>query len=210
MHSIRIKNLRSLIDTEDVEIKPITFIVGSNSSGKSSFLRTFPLLRQSTEANTVGAILWYGTYVDFGTHDEAKNKYSDNNEISFSFTYDLLAKNNINNASYSQNSLHLFNSKYLEDFIPGTYKFTLEVIIDSDSSGQSKTKAIAIKFEDHSIQFEIGDFSNGSIEINNIVVNETEITIEPETFRAYKGNRSFLPLLMPGKNFYGKNIKKII
>ena len=46
MQSIEIKNLRSLKDTGRVELKPITLLVGANSSGKSTFLRTFPLLKQ--------------------------------------------------------------------------------------------------------------------------------------------------------------------
>jgi len=47
MDAIRIENLRSLTDTGFVELKPLILLVGQNSSGKSSFLRFFPLLRQS-------------------------------------------------------------------------------------------------------------------------------------------------------------------
>ena len=39
MKSIGIKNLRSLKNVEQIEIKPITILVGRNSSGKSTFLR---------------------------------------------------------------------------------------------------------------------------------------------------------------------------
>ncbi|HFG2220775.1 TPA: AAA family ATPase, partial [Vibrio cholerae] len=66
MDSIRIRNLRSFTDSvcneKYVEIKPITVFVGKNSCGKSTLLRTFPLLRQSIESNTTGPILWYGDY----------------------------------------------------------------------------------------------------------------------------------------------------
>jgi predicted ATPase len=71
MDSIRIKNLRSIIDTGDIPIKPLTVLVGANSTGKSTFLRTFPLLRQSVETATNNPILWYGRYVDFGSIEEA-------------------------------------------------------------------------------------------------------------------------------------------
>ena len=47
MKSIGIKNLRSLKNVEQIEIKPITILVGRNSSGKSTFLRIFPLLKQT-------------------------------------------------------------------------------------------------------------------------------------------------------------------
>ena len=34
MKSLRLKNFRCLEDTGDVEIRPLTFLVGANSSGK--------------------------------------------------------------------------------------------------------------------------------------------------------------------------------
>ena len=58
MKSIGIKNLRSLKNVEQIEIKPITILVGRNSSGKSTFLRIFPLLKQTLEAKTAEPILW--------------------------------------------------------------------------------------------------------------------------------------------------------
>ncbi len=78
MKSIRLKNLRSFKDSGDVPIKDINLFVGQNSSGKSSFLRTFPLLRQSILRDTRGPILWYDdTLVDFGSYAEAKNRYAE-------------------------------------------------------------------------------------------------------------------------------------
>jgi predicted ATPase len=46
MDSIRIQNLRCLSDTGFIQIKPITVLLGQNSSGKSTFLRVLPLLKQ--------------------------------------------------------------------------------------------------------------------------------------------------------------------
>ncbi|MFI9653097.1 AAA family ATPase, partial [Guyparkeria halopsychrophila] len=60
MKSVRIQNLRALHDTDDIDLRPLTICVGKNSSGKSSFARFFPLLRQSVEQRTTGPILWYG------------------------------------------------------------------------------------------------------------------------------------------------------
>lgn len=68
MDAIQIKNLRSIEDTGMVELKPITLLVGANSSGKSTFLRTIPLFKQSLNAKTIGPLLWYGNEVDFGTY----------------------------------------------------------------------------------------------------------------------------------------------
>lgn len=65
MDTIRIQGLRSLLDTGDFPLKKLNVLVGTNSSGKSTFLRVFPLLRQSVERKTRGPILWSGDYIDF-------------------------------------------------------------------------------------------------------------------------------------------------
>ena len=88
MKSIRIKNLRSLKDTRDVELKPITMLVGANSSGKSTFLRTFPLFKQGLGVNKQGPILWYGNDVDFGSYDEALRRDAD--AMQFTFKWDMM------------------------------------------------------------------------------------------------------------------------
>ncbi|MFS1441767.1 AAA family ATPase [Vibrio sp. 10N.286.46.E10] len=92
MKKIWITGLRSLVDTDVVEVKPINILVGTNSSGKSTFLRTFPLLRQSVEKRTRGPILWNGNYVDFGSYSNAlhkdKNNKHDCKNIKLSFEFD--------------------------------------------------------------------------------------------------------------------------
>ncbi|WP_421285704.1 AAA family ATPase [Aeromonas veronii] len=87
--SIGIKNLRSFQKETKIELKPLTVFVGKNSSGKSSFLRVFPLLRQSVEANTTGPILWFGRYVDFGDFNEAVSNLSPSQPIGFHFELDM-------------------------------------------------------------------------------------------------------------------------
>lgn len=85
METIRIQNLRSLKDTGEITIKPITMLVGANSSGKSTFLRTFPLFKQGIGVNKQGPILWYGNEVDFGSYEEALRRDSDMMQFSFSW-----------------------------------------------------------------------------------------------------------------------------
>ncbi len=73
LKEIQLNNFRSLKDTGLQTLSPITLLVGENSSGKSSFLRAFPLLKQSINKRTSGPILWSGDiddYVDFGSFDE--------------------------------------------------------------------------------------------------------------------------------------------
>lgn len=65
MESIRLKNYRCFKDTGNIAIKPINLFVGANSSGKSSVLKFFPLLKQTMDVRLNGVFLWLGKYVDF-------------------------------------------------------------------------------------------------------------------------------------------------
>jgi len=85
MESIRLQNLRSLRDSSFIRLAPITLLVGGNSSGKSTFLRALPLLRQSAETATTGPILWYGNYVDYGSFTESVSSFTNEKEITLSF-----------------------------------------------------------------------------------------------------------------------------
>lgn len=86
--ALRIKNLRALRDTGEIPLTKLNVLVGKNSSGKSTFARVFPLLRQSVEAETTGPILWYGRFVDFGSFAEAISIGSDTKTIEVDFSLD--------------------------------------------------------------------------------------------------------------------------
>jgi hypothetical protein len=89
MQEIQIKNFRSLKDTGLQKLSPITLLVGENSSGKSSFLRSFPLIKQSISKRTAGPILWAGDvddYVDFGSFEETVTNDS-SDTISFRYRF---------------------------------------------------------------------------------------------------------------------------
>lgn len=84
---IKINNIRNLDFDDYLRLKPLTVLLGKNSSGKSTFLRTFPLLKQTLELKRSTPLLWYGNLVDFGSFDETFNKYSkqDSKQIKISF-----------------------------------------------------------------------------------------------------------------------------
>jgi len=65
MDALRLQNFRCIEDSGMIDIKPINFLVGSNSSGKSSFLKFFPLIKQSIGKRKKGVFLWNGGNVDF-------------------------------------------------------------------------------------------------------------------------------------------------
>ena len=89
MESIRILNLRCLADSTPIEIRPISLLVGANSSGKSTFLRLFPLLKQSHEMKTLGGLVLNEGDVNFGFFNEAVRKDADPAELGIEFSFTL-------------------------------------------------------------------------------------------------------------------------
>lgn len=74
MRSIGFENFRSLKNLKKIEFKDLTVLVGKNSCGKSTFLRTFPLLKQTITPDRSIPILWYSeSLVDFGDYSKVKN-----------------------------------------------------------------------------------------------------------------------------------------
>ena len=89
MNYIRLKNIRSLKDTGKIELAPLTILLGKNSSGKSTFLRMFPLFKQSWNNKNVGALALYGDFVDFGDFDSIKSTDTKDDFIAIWFDIDI-------------------------------------------------------------------------------------------------------------------------
>ena len=90
MESIRIQKLRSLVDTGEIELAPLTVLVGQNSVGKSTFLRMFPLFQQSMKMSRSEPLLWYSPeLVDFGNFKESINKKTNEDSIDFNFKFKI-------------------------------------------------------------------------------------------------------------------------
>ena len=94
MKSIKIQNLKSIINSGDIELKNMTVLIGKNSSGKSTLLRTFPLLKQSIAKSLSSPILWYGDYVDFGSFKKALTRGAEKESITLTFVFDEISLRN--------------------------------------------------------------------------------------------------------------------
>jgi predicted ATPase len=86
----RVRNLRCIQDSSFLEVRPIVVFVGKNSSGKSTLLRVFPLIKQSVSEDTREPILWYGRSADFGSFNEAVSTYASSKEITFEFRFKMV------------------------------------------------------------------------------------------------------------------------
>ena len=85
LKSLLVQNLRSFHEEFEFEIKPITILLGRNSSGKSSITRLIPLYRQSFEQRTSAPILWNGNLVDFGSVADVRPRNHESVDIGLGF-----------------------------------------------------------------------------------------------------------------------------
>ena len=77
------------MDSGEIDIKPLTVLLGKNGCGKSSFIRMFPLIKQSLEVDIQEPILWYGNYVDFGDYNNIILKNKSKESYAFKMAFDL-------------------------------------------------------------------------------------------------------------------------
>lgn len=92
LESFRIKGLRSISDSGEIKIKPITILVGKNSVGKSTIARMFPLLKQTIESTRTSSVLWFGKRVDFGSFEDSISSHIDTDEIEFNLKINISTK----------------------------------------------------------------------------------------------------------------------
>ncbi len=78
---VKIKNFKCFSDIE-FELGNVNLLAGSNGCGKSSFIHTLLLLRQSTEqSNKLGDLYLFGKYVDLGLAKEVIYEAAEKDEI---------------------------------------------------------------------------------------------------------------------------------
>ena len=66
LKKISLENFKSFKKLENFELKPLTLLCGTNSSGKSTILKLLLLFEQSFQAFDRG-FLWNGQYVKMGS-----------------------------------------------------------------------------------------------------------------------------------------------
>jgi len=69
--ALRVRNFKSLADTSKLAIRPLTFLVGPNSAGKTSIIQSLLLLRQTVESRDLkNPLSINGPYVQLGSYPD--------------------------------------------------------------------------------------------------------------------------------------------
>lgn len=182
MNSIRLINYKCFEDTGEIELRPLNFFVGSNSSGKSSFIEFFPLLQQSMKINRDGVFLWVGPNIDADKFSNVVRHGQDIIAIEFN-----IGQIPLTNISTPQ-------KHYIEDA-------RLKIVISrSELLGDSISEAV-IEFNDQTVKIFYSESGSDEVEINGekMINNQVEVFHTPTI--------SLLPLMAFGLPFLESHSK---
>lgn len=182
METISVKNYRSILESGEIEIRPLTVVVGKNSVGKSSFVRLFPLLKQTLERKISDALLWYGDYVDFGDFQHTVSKQSGDAPIEIAFSVMIYSR---------------IYGRYFREHDSSEFLVRIELAIR-----EKYIESVSLKFYDQCIFIEIDCDGNAKIKINGdeslyekkelIAIRETGNIIPTICEKKRKSNEQFL------------------
>ncbi|MCP9752365.1 DUF3696 domain-containing protein [Ferruginibacter sp. HRS2-29] len=89
-YEVRWKNFKGFKDSKWIKIKPLTILLGSNNTGKTSFLAPFLLMNQTLASrDSNSALITKGGVYDGGNIQELVNDYNLGKNISFGFKYHI-------------------------------------------------------------------------------------------------------------------------
>lgn len=185
MNSIRLENFRAFKDTGVIEIKPITILVGNNSSGKSSFLRFLPLLKQSLEESKHGPLLWYKENgVDFDKFSTSVHNGENYIKMSFSITpryhgYALRDKSNVE------------------------INISISIEKESQNSDYDYVKSVSFKYSDVEIDITINRKKCKA----DVLINGVEM---PQLQYFSRSNQQLFPALYLENNFKVQKFEDVV
>lgn len=88
IESIQIKNFKCIEGSGLIYIKPITLILGPNSSGKSSVLKPLLLMKQTADSRDIQrSVQVDGTYVSLGAFQEFVFNHNKDIEVKFTISF---------------------------------------------------------------------------------------------------------------------------
>lgn len=200
MRAIRIKNFRSILNSGNIEINNINLLLGKNSSGKSSFLRLFPMFKQTVKNELRGPVLWFDESYDFGNYSNAHSRYAEKDDnIMFGFTIDFPQKK-----CSSEKCLDCFIYKYMSNpFMKDAIQGSLDIYLNADNKGTFLQK-IEATVGLYNIVLSVNERNdNISIKINDNSYNDIQIKWEYNT-------RGILPDFTGDEDNPSKEISQII
>lgn len=209
LKAVRTKNLRSISDSGFVELKPITILVGRNSSGKSTFARLLPLLRQSAEAVTRSPLLWYGRFVDFGTISDALGKNSQSKTVELGYRFESIDESDLDVHDFFDEDLPFsVRNIYYESYFPLASRSlpkTVDVFVSLAPTLADKARVECVKLQIFDVEISFQFSESGAV---RLVVDGDEIFID-ERYEVRRNEGLLIPNISITKNVEGASRKEL-
>jgi predicted ATPase len=149
VENFKLFNIKSFRDSGTIDLKPITILLGKNSSGKSSLIR-FPIVLKQTLQERISPLLFYGKLLDYGDFDDVVFNHIEEDNIGFQITIDIRKLNFISRRMY----------------VPSLYRKTkLGRIFDDSKKGEKINVKVEIGRKLHNDKFW------GELEVKNFNVS---------------------------------------
>lgn len=200
--NIQLENFRSFDNTGLLATNDITVFVGKNSSGKSSLLRFYPLMKQTLANSTREPILWYTPdYVDFGSfNDVVGNKKNEAITLTYDFVlpFELLVESISDSHRDILFSTPLKGSEFFNMYDDTNVSLSIDVIDDFVSRIEIKALEVFIEI--------FIDIRDNEKEVTHIFVNDinlynlTKRTDNEKKVRFSQFPKSFLPRFFVTRN----------
>jgi predicted ATPase len=85
-----LRNFKAFQYLEDIELRPLTVLVGANSTGKSSIFQSLLLLKQTSEASRFsGALKFDGDWTRLGNFGTVISNFDKSNALEYRFVIDF-------------------------------------------------------------------------------------------------------------------------
>ena len=158
LQAFSVSSYRSFLEETRIELRPITLLLGKNSSGKSSLTRLIPLLQQSVDRRTASPILWTSDVIDFGEISNVINHSSKDESVGISFELD-----GSNYMRYAQMRSPFYTG--LNELVPsvGLIRFTARL---ASQNGRTRYKSTKIEVTGNSAEIFWGDRTVDALFVN--------------------------------------------
>ncbi|AKB54214.1 hypothetical protein A9239_03385 [Methanosarcina sp. A14] len=133
---IKIKNFKALKNIDSLDIKPITFFVGPNSSGKSSAFQVLLALKQTVKSSDENTPLILQDYIDLGSYKDIIWNHDEKQELEIEF--------DVGSNSYNSEDSLLKRYKFVYKLVKRGF-YAGEIILNKYSYNEYKTNEIKEK-----------------------------------------------------------------
>lgn len=169
--SIQIRNFKSLsVESGKIQIKPITILIGPNSSGKSSYLQMLLMLKQTIESrDRFSPLITNSNYVNLGSYSDFVYNHKVSNPIEIKFEINLKNRPRYYLRTKTKEADSYGTEDHIKDYFPFfdfKENFTYEISFYRSSNLQINVGSIKVFHQNREL-FSLKHVSRGGYEFGS-------------------------------------------